>query len=77
MDIHCEISLAYDTESQAQKIQKVVAIDDGSFISSTTMNNTLVANINSTSLPSFLHTLDDYLACVTVAENVLKKEPKK
>jgi len=77
MDIHCEISLAYDTESQTQKIQKVVAIDDGSFISSTTMNNTLVANINSTSLPSFLHTLDDYLACVTVAENVLKKEPKK
>jgi len=77
MDINCEISLTYDTETQALKIQKVVAIDNGSFISSKTKNNTLIAHINSTSLPSFLHTLDDYLACVTVAEHVLKREPQK
>jgi tRNA threonylcarbamoyladenosine modification (KEOPS) complex Pcc1 subunit len=74
MEVHCKILLQFSSEEQAQKIQQTVSIDDGSFVSSKINNNTLEASIKSNSLSSFLHTLDDYLACITVAENVMKKK---
>jgi len=74
--IQCKIELLYDSEAQAKKIQQTVSIDDGSFVSSKIQESTLKATIESNALSSFLHTLDDYLACVTVAENIMKKKHK-
>ena len=74
MNIDCEIILTYESEKQAAQIQQALSIDDGSFVSSRVLDNKLLATIKSETLSSFLHTLDDYLACVTVAENVMKKE---
>jgi len=33
-------------------------------------NKKIIANISSTSIGSILHTLDDYLACISVAEKI-------
>ena len=74
MNINCEIILTYESEKQAAQIQQALSIDDGSFVSSRVSDNKLLVTIKSETLSSFLHTLDDYLACVTVAENVMKKE---
>ncbi len=76
MNIQCEIILSYASEKQARHIQQVLTIDDGSFVSSTVKDNNLTARIEQSALASFLHTLDDYLACVTVAENVMKKKQR-
>ncbi len=74
MNIHCEIFFEYESEKQARDIQQALAIDDGLFVTSTIKDSNLIACIESDVLSSFLHTLDDYLACVTVAENIMKKK---
>jgi tRNA threonylcarbamoyladenosine modification (KEOPS) complex Pcc1 subunit len=72
LNIQCEIILTYESEKQARHIQQVLTIDDGSFVSSAVKDNNLIARIEQSALSSFLHTLDDYLACITVAENIIK-----
>ena len=76
MEINCKIHLKYESELQAQKIQQTVSLDDGSFVCSKIKDSSLVTSINSKNLSSFLHTLDDYLACINVAENIIKQKHK-
>ena len=76
MNIECTITFHYESNKQARAIQKALAIDDESFVTSTIKDSTLIAHIESTALPSFLHTLDDYLACVTIAEDIMKKKQR-
>jgi len=74
MDITCEISLEFNTRKKAETIKHALSVDDDIFVDSTVIDTSIQATITSSSLSSLLHTLDDYLACVTVAEKIIKKE---
>lgn len=74
MKITCTLQLDYTSKSVAEKILKSVKVDDPSFVTSTIEKNTLKASIHSTSVSSLLHTLDDYLACISVAEKIVNKD---
>lgn len=77
MYIKAEIILSYDNDKKAKYVQNVIKIDDGIFVTSKVKKNNIHAHIENDSLSSFLHTIDDYLNCVSVAEKILESKEHK
>jgi hypothetical protein len=73
MNIKCTITIDYTNKKTADHVLKSIQLDDQTFVTSTVANTTLTATIESTSVSSLFHTLDDYLACVSLASNVVNK----
>ena len=74
MTIECKLKITYPDKKTTEKILYSLNVDDVSFVTSTIKNQTqLHVHIQTKTLPSVLHTLDDYLACLTVAEKIVKK----
>ena len=44
------------------------------YIQSKKKGKTIITNIESNSISSLIHTLDDYLACISIAEKIIKKK---
>jgi len=73
MKASCNIVIKYDDEKTVQMVHKSIEVDNFDFVSTKITKNQLEVHIESKSIPSLLHTLDDYLACVSVAEKVVDK----
>ena len=73
MKIRCDITLEYGDVKKAQTILRSTKVDDFDFVTSNVKKNQLEVTIESTSVSSLIHTLDDYLACISVAEKVANK----
>lgn len=73
MKASCNIVIKYDDEKTVQMIHKSIEVDNFDFVSTKIAKNQLETHIESNSVSSLLHTLDDYLACVSVAEKVVDK----
>ncbi|MBN1861530.1 MAG: hypothetical protein JW840_08740 [Candidatus Thermoplasmatota archaeon] len=69
----CTVTLEFETPQKAQKVLQSLQADDLGFVTSTLKGKILEAVIESSSVASLLHTLDDYLACVSVADAIVKK----
>ncbi|OYT29609.1 hypothetical protein B6U98_01890 [Thermoplasmatales archaeon ex4572_165] len=76
MHVKSKIMLTYENEKTAKNIQQALKIDDGIFVKSIIQNNELHAVIENRSISSFLQTIDDYLSCVSVAENIVNSNSK-
>ena len=74
MNVSCKIEIEFDNIKKAENIFKSIEVDDFNFVNSKIKNKKLEAKIKANSISSLLHTIDDYLACVTVAEKVLDKD---
>jgi tRNA threonylcarbamoyladenosine modification (KEOPS) complex Pcc1 subunit len=74
MKITCNLKLNYDTPTEAKHVFESVHIDDASFMKSNREQNTIQTKIETTSVSSMLHTVDDFLACIRVAENIIKRK---
>ena len=73
MKISCELMIEYDKRGKAEKVLRSITVDDVGFVKSTITGSILTASIQSSSVSSLLHTLDDYLACLSVAEKIVDK----
>ncbi len=73
MKIECEISLCYDSKKKAEQVFESVKVDDFDFVRSSVQKCCLKAKIQAESISSLLHTLDDYLSCAGVAEDIVDK----
>lgn len=73
MKVTCHLTIECTTHEDAKKVLQSVEVDDAQFVTSTVKGTTLEADIKSTSVASLLHTLDDYLACVSVATSLVNK----
>lgn len=74
MTIECKLIITYPDKKTTETILHSLKVDDVSFVTSTIKNQTqLHVDMQAKTLPSLLHTLDDYLACLTVAEKIVKK----
>lgn len=73
MEITCSLSIEYNSKINAEKVLQSVKVDDYKFVTSKIQDNTIEATIKSKSIPSLLHTLDDYLACLSIAEKIVIK----
>jgi tRNA threonylcarbamoyladenosine modification (KEOPS) complex Pcc1 subunit len=69
----CTITLEFESTEKAKKVHRSIQMDDQGFVRSTVKGKILEAVVESSSVSSLLHTLDDYLACVSVAAEIVKK----
>jgi len=74
MNVSCEVVIDFDDEKQAKTVLKSIEVDDFDFLKSKISGKELKAQIESNSVSSLIHTLDDYLACISVASKVLDKD---
>ena len=73
MKVSCDVVIEYDDAKKVETILRSIEVDNFDFVQSWADRKHLEAHIESTSVPSLLHTLDDYLACVSVAEKIIDK----
>ena len=73
MKISCDVVIAFEDEKQAKTVLKSIEVDDFDFVKSKISGKELKAQIESNSISSLIHTLDDFLACVSVAAKVVDK----
>jgi hypothetical protein len=73
MKVLCTLKLEFESVEKAKKVLRSIQADDQGFVKSTFKEKTLKAVVESTSISSLLHTLDDYLACVSVADGIVNK----
>ena len=74
MKVKCSLTIDFDDTNKVKNVLKSIKVDDFDFVKSKINGKKLEAEITSNSVSSLLHTLDDYLACVSVAEKVIKKK---
>jgi tRNA threonylcarbamoyladenosine modification (KEOPS) complex Pcc1 subunit len=74
MDVACDIVIEFDDTEKVKTVLKSIEVDNFDFVKSKINGKKLEAQIKANSVSSLLHTLDDYLACVSVAMNVVDKD---
>jgi len=65
--------LEFDSSDQAELVHRSVELDNQGFVTTKLEGNTILAEIEASSLNSLLHTLDDFLSCTSVAEKIVSK----
>jgi len=73
MKTTCKMLFEYKNKKNAEDIAKSIKVDNYIFVKTETKDNRIISEIKSDSIPSMLHTIDDYLACVGVAEGIVDK----
>ena len=71
MNCRCDITIEFDSKEKVKNVKKSIEIDNFDFVKSKVMGNRLEAHIKANSISSLLHTIDDYLACISVASNII------
>lgn len=73
MKVTCDINIDFDDDNKVKTVLRSIEVDDFSFVKSKADGKQLKAHFEADSVSSLLHTLDDYLACVSVAEKIVDK----
>ena len=73
MDVSCEFVIEFDDLEKAKTVLRSIRVDDFDFVKSKINKNRLEASIKAKSISSLIHTLDDYLACISVAVKIVDK----
>jgi tRNA threonylcarbamoyladenosine modification (KEOPS) complex Pcc1 subunit len=68
--IKCTLMLEYENSEKATLVEKSLKPDNEFFIRTRVEGNVVVAEAEAGSISSLLHTIDDFLACLSVAERV-------
>ncbi len=70
--VSCRLELGYRSKRDAEIVARSIKVDDDVYIATKVAGRTLIAEAEADSFKSLLHTLEDYLACVAVAEKLLR-----
>lgn len=70
MEVACTLEFTYPDQRMAEHILKTVEVDNQGYVEAVLEGSTIISKIRAKSLKSLLHTLDDYLSCITIAEKV-------
>jgi len=74
MQVNCDITIDFGDANKVKTVLKSIKVDDFDFVKSKASGKRLEAKIKTNSISSLIHTLDDYLSCVSVALNVVDKD---
>lgn len=72
MEVRCTLEFIYPDEKKAKHILRTVDVDNYGYVEAVVEGSKIISTIQSKNLKSLLHTLDDYLSCITIAEKVAK-----
>jgi hypothetical protein len=73
MKASCKIIIDFDNVEKVKTVIRSIKVDDFDFVKTRAIEKRLEACIKSNSISSLLNTLDDYLACVSIADRVVDK----
>jgi tRNA threonylcarbamoyladenosine modification (KEOPS) complex Pcc1 subunit len=65
------LSFEYESAEKAKILYKALKPDDG-WIKLKVLQKRIEAEVKSNSIPSLINTLDDFLACLSLAEKVIR-----
>ncbi len=68
MKVRATLTFAFPDPATAKAVAESVSLDDEGYIRTRRAGRTVTATAAADGALSLLHTLDDYLACVSVAE---------
>ena len=71
MKITCKLELDMKDEATAHDIANSIKVDDDSFVITEVIGNRILARMESDTIPSLIHTIEDYMACLNIAEKSL------
>jgi len=74
--VTCLMTFSYSSEGEAKKVLSSVQTDNVDFVKTHLEGSSLVSEMSADSVMSLLHTLNDYLSCLTVAEEVIGKKSR-
>ena len=66
--MRCVIELNYDSEEEASIVFNSTRPDDDNFVRTEIMGKTVIATFEAETLESMRRAVDDFLACVSLAE---------
>jgi hypothetical protein len=72
--VRCSLTIAFRSAAEAETVHGSVELDNEGYLESKVEGSSVVASMEADSLKSLLHTLDDFLACVGVADRVVSKK---
>jgi hypothetical protein len=72
VDIRCRLELSYASEEEAENVLRAVEIDNEGFVRARREGSSIVSDISSESILGLVHTIEDYLACASVAEKTIR-----
>lgn len=72
--VTCSLVLEFRSNAEAEKVHRSVELDNDGYLESRVEGSDIVARIEADSLKSLLHTLDDFLACVGVADRIVTEK---
>ena len=73
MEIRCILEFKMETEERAKAIAESVKVDDENYVKTDISGSTIIATIKAKDVGSLTHTVDDYTACISIAEKSLKE----
>ncbi len=73
MKASCEIVIEFGNKKNVENVLKSIEVDNFDFVKAKVNGKKLETSIKSDSISSLLHTIDDYLACVSVAGKIVDK----
>ncbi len=71
MQIECKLEFFYDDEKKARTVFESVDVDNYGYVNAELREKRIVSRIKAKNLASLLHTLEDYLSCVSIAEKMM------
>ena len=72
MKITCKLELDMKDEEAAHNIAGSIKVDDDSFVITEVIGKRILARMEANNVPSLMHTIEDYMACISIAEKSLK-----
>jgi tRNA threonylcarbamoyladenosine modification (KEOPS) complex Pcc1 subunit len=71
MQVQCRIVLEYGSEQQARNVARSISLDNGRYATAEVEGGRLVITASAASAPSMLHTLEDLMSCLKVADQLV------
>jgi len=72
MEIVCTLELEFTDLATAEKIAKALELENEGYIAATVKGKTIVVTAKSDSVMALRNTVDDFLACATVAQKAIE-----
>lgn len=72
MGVECELTLEYPSKREAEIILRAIEEDNEDFAAARVEGNRVIIRAATHSEDSMLHTLEDLLSCVSVAEEIIR-----
>jgi|Deesub1362A_J573_1020465.scaffolds.fasta_scaffold16385_2 tRNA threonylcarbamoyladenosine modification (KEOPS) complex Pcc1 subunit len=72
MKVKCKIWIKCKSEKEAKMLNDAIKIDNERYIESKARGNYIEAEAKANDILSILHTLDDFLACLSLAQQSIE-----